>query len=252
MIDNIPFYRFAYSTMLRDGEEPRPFRTRDGAAFCELAAALDRMGGEYRTLIYNSPADPRKDATLGRRDFDFLRPEDWIVMTTRPPMDDETHGDKRFILRSHTHLENSIFREFRVFFEVCARSRVRLTPEIGASFHMADLSFRQTKDARLVAFNGLTHASRATQVSEDEYTSIGFFLRKEGIRDYGCNLLACFSMGGVETLVWNRIVRVHYPDWLRRNAFIVAKLEIGKLPTRPSNLSFVEKVNASVLLDVCL
>ena len=248
----MPFYRFAYPTTLREGEEPRPFRTRDGAAFGELSAVLTGLGWEYGSLIYNCADDPSGSHTLGREHFSFLGPEDCIVLTTRPPLRDPRHGDKKRVARSYTHLENSIFKEFETFLEVCARSHIRLTSRIAGSSEKADFKFRQTKDARLVAYNSLSHDKRETLVSEDLYRTVGFFLWKDRIIEYNCALLACFGMGGVETLIWNRVVRTRFSHWLQRSAFVVAELDIGVLPSRPSTLSFVEQVGVTILLDIPL
>ena len=46
-------------------------------------------------------------------------------------------------------------------------------------------------------------------------------------------LLACFSIDGCSTLIWNRIVRMQYPHLLTRPGFIMAQLTLNKpIPRR--------------------
>ncbi len=94
---------------LRTGEVAKPSKIRDGAAFSELSAPLAKLGYEYGNILFNSPFDPKKDKKLGPEHFKFIKPNDLIVLTTRPPLDDEAHGDKKYLARSFTHLEDQVF-----------------------------------------------------------------------------------------------------------------------------------------------
>ena len=87
---------------LRTGEVAKPSKIRDGAAFSELSAPLAKLGYEYGNILFNSPFDPKKDKKLGPEHFKFIKPNDLIVLTTRPPLDDRKHGDKKPV--SYTHL----------------------------------------------------------------------------------------------------------------------------------------------------
>ena len=89
---------------LRTGEVAKPSKIRDGAAFSELSAPLAKLGYEYGNILFNSPFDPKKDKKLGPEHFKFISTDDLIVITTRPPLDDEAHGDKKYLARSFTHL----------------------------------------------------------------------------------------------------------------------------------------------------
>src|SRR5260221_2725324 len=102
------YHRFAYSMALRSGEEPNLAKIRDGAAFSEVAAPLAKLGHEYGQIIYNPPYNPKKP-TNGREPFNFIKPDDLIVLTTRPPLDDSQHGDTKLVRASRTHLEKQIF-----------------------------------------------------------------------------------------------------------------------------------------------
>jgi len=242
------YHRFAYSTPLRQGEEPNLSKIRDGAAFSELTAPLTKHGYEYGHIIFNPPFNPRKRAESGKECFAFIKPQDLIVLTTRPPLDDLRHGDKRLVRQSSTHLEKQIFAKCREFLAICARSHVQLTKAVGANFKKADLVFQSYKCARLKYFKGLDDL-RAKNAPKNSKIAIGFFLRTKAIPEYGCGLMASFGMGGRETLIWNRIVRTRYADWLNRCAFIVGEMNLARIPEAPVTLDFVDQIKVKILLN---
>ncbi len=233
---------------MREGEEPRPFKIRDGAAFSEVTAPLVDLGYRYGQLIYNPPFHPKESARLGREYFRFIKPNDLIVLATRPPIDDLTHGDKKQTLRSCTHLEEQIFIECEKYLAVCARSHVQLSEAIGADFEQADLVFQQHKGARLRSYRKLVGKHR-TKIPKGTDLSFGFFLHTETIPEYGCGLVVSFGMGGWETLVRNRIVRTRFSKWLTKPIFVVAEMTIGKFPQKSATLDFVDQIKPNILLE---
>lgn len=242
------YHRFAYSMTVRTGETLKPSKTRDGAAFSEISAPLGKLGYEYGNIVFNSPLAPKQDKNFGHEHFNFIKPDDLVVLTTRPPLDDCRHGDKKHLDGSYTHLEEQVFAEFRKYLAICARSHVQLTSSIGANFDKADLVFYQHKSARLKSFKRLDEF-RSKKTPEDSEIAIGFFLRTPSIPIYGCGLLACFGMGGWETLIWNRIVRTQFSNWVNRPSFVVGQFDMKGLPHRPPTLTFVDKINVEILLE---
>lgn len=242
------YHRFAYSLPLRAGEVAKPSKIRDGAAFTEVTAPLGKLGYEYGQIIFNPPFDPKNDKKLGHEHFNFIKPDDLIVLTTRPPLDDRLHGDKKHLDESYTHVEEQVFSEFRKYLAVCARSHVELTPAVGEGFERAELIFFQHKSARLKSFKGLKEF-RNKKPPEDSEIAIGFFLRTPSIPVYGSGLIACFGMGGWETLIWNRIVRTRYPEWVNRPSFVIGQFDMKGLPARPPTLTFVDKIKVEILLE---
>jgi len=242
------YHRFAYSMPVRTGEVAKPSKIRDGAAFSELSAPLTKLGYEYGNVLFNSPFDPKKDKKLGHEHFKFITPNDLVVLTTRPPLDDKNHGDKKYLAQSHTHLEDQVFIEFRKYFEVCARSHVKLTSAVGTNVDKAHLEFYQHHSARLKSFMRLGEF-RGKKTPEDSEIAIGYFLRTSSIPVYGCGLVACFGMGGWETLIWNRIVRTRYPEWLNAPLFVMAQFDMKGLPANPPTLAFADKIKVDILLE---
>lgn len=242
------YHRFAYSTPLRTGEVANVSHIRDGAAFTEITAPLSNLGCEYGEILFNPPFDHKKDKKLGPEHFRFIKPTDLIVLTTRPPLTDPEHGDKKYLHRSYTHLEDQVFAEVTKYIEVCARSHVKLSPAVGDGFDKADLEFYQHKGARLKSFKGLKEF-KDKPPPRGSALAFGFFLRTPSIPVYGCGLLACFGMGGSETLIWNRIVRSRYPQWVHQPCFVIGQFDLKGLPAQPHTLTFVDDLKVEILLE---
>jgi len=241
-------HRFAYASRLRKGEQRLPFKIRDGAAFGELTAQLPELNYGYGELIFNPPFRRGKDRRLGKEYFSFIKRDDLIVLTTRPPMHDKEQGDKKGMPQSRTHLERMIFRACRKYFRVCARSHVVLTRAVAKRNKKADLSFHQHKSARLKSHCALG-ALRATYVPRNTHTMIAFLLRTKSIPEYGCGLLVSFGMGGWETLIWNRIVRKQFPQWLTKPVFVMAELDMSQVPAEARTLDFADSLKPTILLE---
>lgn len=242
------YHRFAYSMPLRGMEEPKPFKIRDGAAFGELTAPLAKLGYEYGEMLWNPPYRPRKFKKMGRENYDFVKPHDIVVLTTRPPLSDHTHGDKKKMLRSCTHLEDQVFKACKKFFRVCARSHVELRKRICGNLERGYLQFHQHKGARLKYFRRVD-VHKMKRPAKGSHTAICFFLHVKTIPEYGCGLVVSFGMGGWETLIWNRIVRTRHPEWLKCPCFVMAELDMNGLPERPATLKFVDKIKVDILLE---
>ena len=104
------YHRFAYS-MPFAGEVAKPSKIRDGAAFSEVTAPWANRAGNTGTS-FQLPLRPQEGQEAGARPLQLHQPEDLIVLTTRPPLDDRRHGDKKHMDESYTHLEQQIFAEF--------------------------------------------------------------------------------------------------------------------------------------------
>lgn len=253
---NRSFYRFGYPCPVRAFKDPGPFQIRDGAAFAELNEALRERGWTFDTHICNYPyREGNGDVILGPEHFRFIRPDDLIVQTTRPPLHDHLTDNRKQIPRSLSHLEKAIFAEMDSFFEFLCREQVRLapalldrvSPDTPGRFH-----FRQTHDARLSKIGSRDPQKRDTIMKPTAYWSLGFFIHLPAIRDYGCRFIASFGMGGFETLVWNRLIRMNHGDWLDQPRFVMAEIDLNHLPERPLTLRFAHDVPVRMLIDLPL
>src|SRR5438270_9800584 len=100
-------FRLAYHTSLGKRSRFRIHQLRDGDAFAELSATLYPRGYQYGGLLLNLPSEkPPEPIPV---DVSFLTSSDLVVLTTRPPIDDEEEGDKHYVRRSYTKFEQDIF-----------------------------------------------------------------------------------------------------------------------------------------------
>jgi hypothetical protein len=232
---------------LRTGEVAKPSKIRDGAAFSELSAPLAKLGYEYGNILFNSPFDPKKDKKLGPEHFKFIKPDDLMVLTTRPPLDDRKHGDKKHLDEATRIWRNRFSQNFGNISPFVRVPMCNLRQRWEQSLKR-DLIFlpAQERPAEI-----LQAAARISQQKdpEDSEIAIGFFLRTPSIPVYGCGLLACFGMGGWETLIWNRIVRTRFPEWVSRPSFVVGQFDMKGLPEHPPTLAFADKIKVEILLE---
>ncbi len=257
---NPPFFRFGYSCPVRADTDPKPHQVRDGAAFCELAEALRQYGGPMDTLIFNRPyREGKGDKIFGPGHFTFLQPGHCIVQTTRPPLHDHATKNRKKIHRSCSHLENAVFSEIEPYFRWICRKRIELAPALvkrialyqglRPSAFTGRYEFRQTHDARIARSGRLDGSGKDFIAKPDDYKSLGFFLQVPAIRDYRCRLILSFGMGGFETLVWNRIVRMRYSEWLDEPRFVMAEMDLNFIPGDAQTLHYAETVPIRILIN---
>lgn len=255
---NRKFYRFGYSNPPRDAQ-PRLHHSRDGAAFNEITDPLYSRGFQYGTFIHNYPHH-RQPADA----FTFLKARDLVVCTTRPPLDDlrpdptrkqSDEKDWRRIDRSEDHLEQAIFDDLRPFFQRLSRYTVNLTPEIASHLpptfeRMVRIHFHSkgkgTIASTYVPVGGRDHSHKT---SKDDFNSVGFFIHLKQITGYPCGLIASFSMGGYENLLWNRIVRLRFQRWFDHPIFCLALLKLPDEPPQPLTPALADDAPAEVLIE---
>ncbi len=249
-------YRFAYTNPPSEGRL-RLHQVRDGAAFSELAVSLCHLGYDYGTVIHNyrnhgQPADQ----------FTFLHPGDLIVMTTRPPLSDfpgdpgqkNEDKDKRYVSRSHDHLENALFKELERFFDHVSRYHVVLSHDVreflpAESLAMATLNFHTKGKATIRSMEVFAGGRTRTVKAPKEFNAVGCFLHLRQINGYPCGAVVSFSMGGYENLLWNRIVRLRFGEWLKKPVFAFVGLNVPEEPPQPLTPEIADKAHARVLTE---
>jgi hypothetical protein len=234
-------YRFAYLRPAHKGREQPPFQLRDGDAALYLIDALGARGYRYGGPIINYPS---AGPTIVPFDDGFFHPDDVILMTTRPPMNDVDFGDKKSILRSYTRLEEKLFTgPLGVYLRWCGRSEVMLTsaaaeisPEIAKR---QSLVFRQNGGAMYQSYSSPSTGQSRRFTGRETLTAV-FLLYAEHAWPGGPALLAAFAMGGTETLVWCYQLATRYPHLLCTKPFVMAEMRTGTLPERPASMAFAD------------
>jgi hypothetical protein len=235
------WFRFAYLVQGRDDRELLPHQTRDAEASLFLQPVLCARGFRYAGPILNYPAGRGDWDTLAATDDSFLRPDDLLVLTTRPPLDDLADGVRHRVHRSCTTLEEKLFDCFRRHLPHCSRARVkvsdthaRASPEVA---RMHNVQFRQNRGSAIDAF--LTFASgRWERPLAGSATTMAYLIFEPHAWDNGPGVLACFGMCGTATLVWNFLLATRHSPLLATVPFVMAELIEPARPIRPKSFDF--------------
>jgi hypothetical protein len=246
------YHRITYSSSPypEPPDAPKLFHDRDAIAFFELVARLPRLGYDAGTTIHFYPDDQRQ---LGPR----FAAGDLLVLCTRPPMNDAEfevaqggEGEQRSlaermkglhkaIIPSNTDLELAIFAALRPYLRFLSRSRIELTDR--AIERLDPRACARVNPAltpehwrRLVFFmHGgaeiMYHACWPEKDVRHDHvppSTLAFFIRIPAIAPFGCSVLASFGMDGNGTLIWNRAVRMRFPELLEgtEERFVIAEI----------------------------
>jgi len=255
-------FQVGYPCPVRKQYDPALFQLRDSVAFSELIVPLHERGFRYQSpvCLYPFRGTEMGDVIREAEHYQFLSENDFLVMTTRPPLDDLQANDKKHITPSNCHLEKAIFASLRPYFESLCRSNVRLSETLVSSWAKsqgtkvantpAHFNFRQNLDARLSAVASLAdEIPTKDNYPASRYDSIGFFVHLPAISEYGCRLIASFGMGGNETAVWNRIVSTRHIDWLDSPRFVAARMDLGGTPDCPVTLDYADNIEVEILVN---
>jgi len=234
-------FRLTYSNTPPD-DEPKLFQCRDSMAFCELHAALARLGYDFATSIYLYPDDERDLVA-----FPAFQPTDILVLTTRPPLNPKdavvTPG-RKVIRAANSAFEELLFQPLTQYFEHCTRKYVQLTKHgidclrIEQPKKWGCIEFYEYGDARI----RLHHVGPETIKPEPgRHSTIAFFVRVNGLPGINCDSIVSFGMNGYGTLIWNRIIRTRYAAWVASPRFVMAELIFKKpMPEKPLTPVFAD------------
>ena len=210
------YFWFSYQAperALRD--QPYIHLVRDGAAFAELAPVLGSMGYGYGGLLLNFP--PRPSLGTPHVDIPPMTPADLLVLATRPPISDEEEDERRKVARSHTSLEEMVLAALHPFFEICSRSHVKLSRTLSARLpkrlaNRANVLFASYLNASYKFYQ--SYAATEWDEPDKPNTTLTYLAYMPNAWPDGPSLLLSFGMGGVETLIWNLLLRTQHSSLL--------------------------------------
>ena len=196
-------------------EHPYIHLVRDGGAFAELSAVLITMGYGYGGLVLNLPSG--QSFPTEEVDIPALTPADLLVLVTRPPLSDEEEDERRKVERSHTLLEDMVLSGLDPFFEICSRSHVKLSRTLSAKLpkklaNRANILFTMYSNASVKKCQ--SYDSAEWDEPDDENITITYLAYTPMVWPKGPALLASFGIGGVETLIWNLLLRTQHSSLL--------------------------------------
>lgn len=215
--------------------------TRDPEANAQLRIALHELGYDFGESILNfSPNQCRfellPEELLINVELPFVREDDVFVLTTRLPISDGLHMDRKKIEPSNTTIERAIFRHFWRYFRICSRSYLALTEE-AASFlpvgkkNRAEMTFYQ-EGCRYMYLQALD-GRRSPRSPLGERTA-AFLLRIEEIWPGGPGLVAAWGLNAISTLAWCSLLRYRCPWMLETRGLTMVELYPTEPPERPS------------------
>ena len=225
---------FSYYLSPRDRDRGlRPFQTRDDRASWEIFRSLAAQGYLPGESLLNPP--PRRAPrghvpfkALHRVEVGFVRPEDRILVATRPPMHDRAQGDRKKVGRGYTDVEHWIFQAWQRFIERSARSHILLTESVAENLKdgfeaYAEMKFREAIGApvkELTAQDG-----RGWRPPERPWSTVAFLLHLPALWPGGPGLINAFGMDGTASLAWAYNLGHDWGQLLEEPGLIVALLE---------------------------
>ena len=227
-------YHVAYSAACDADETPRLHHTRDAGAAAELNAALAPHGGSYETALNFYPATPRPEEK-----FSFLRASDMLVLPTRPPLEYRLGDGVVPFTKGHRHSQNllevSIFEAVAPFFDLLGRPGIELSQLSAGWLKKEDadysaLEFTKNSHALISRHGryGLPASYQTTVNPTKARHTAGYFIKLRQLPRFPCGLVCCFAPGGVENLLFARLVRRCHAAWLapRWQGFCVVRFNV--------------------------
>lgn len=194
---------------------------RDGAsALCIMSLLKDKY--VLADVLLNLEPEVYGYAEAVCMPFDEFQPNDLILMTTRPPLNDEREFGRRAIHRTDSALEKVILKDLRRIFRHCDRQCVILEKEVIASVKKRD----RGRSYRAVMFHVNRDAFVHSAADVDNPTDLemrGQAFKKAATVAYlaylphiedggreGPGLLAVFGMNGTATLLAAHLLRSEF------------------------------------------
>lgn len=240
--------RFGYPLPTREGRQPSWFAMRDEGAAALITSALVGHGFRLTDYIFNYPGSKTARVPIDKEAF---RPDDLLLLTTRPPLMDDESDDRKRILRSYIDLEQCIFdRAIVPLVGYCTRTEVKLTD--AAVAQCADLApyqameFLQHKGPGLRACASLPVRS-FVRFKDKPARTMGFMAFVEHLWEGGPAALVAWGMGGRATMIWCRKLVTEFPHLLLTTSFVMAELREGKPVAWPDTLTCVDNWKARIV-----
>ena len=197
---------------------------RDSTA-CLFLSELIKWKYNFGGILYNIPPDiffPKtKKNDLAFSSLPNLSNNDLLLHTTRPAMNDDKENDKRWLFKSGSVLEKTIFKNMERFFLYCNRQRIILSKEIKYDGPYRAIKFNLRIDAHIACKANvydqlsLEKICKKSKVSRSNKT-VGYIvyipkLINGNSKEIGSPaVLSVFSLNGTMTLVWSYLVLTKY------------------------------------------
>lgn len=246
-----------YSSPRHDSKRPPNLAsTRDPEANAQLRIALHDLGFGFGESILNFPPaklnyDLLPETALTAVNLPFVRYGDMLFQTTRPPLSDGKHDDRKKIEPSNTNVERAIFTHYWRYFRACSRAYVELTEE-AASFlrvgkeNRASMTFYQ--DGCRYQFVKRLGGKWSPRSPLGARTA-AFLMRVDELWEGGPGFVAAWGLNALSTLAWCTLLRTHYSALLANRGLTMVELEPVDPPSRPSTHEWTQQWGVQILLE---
>ena len=232
----------------------------DGPAFAEIQAALYELDSHYGGLLPNSPPSEDElrrhsgpppllpnDGSLGRGDL--------VVMVGKPGLDEERQNDTIRIERGFTTLENKVEDILREYFEVLARSHIRLQRPYANQLrkpygNRSDTTFTEYGQYAWYKECKTLEGTDVQKFDAKDRRTAAYVLNLPEIPTLrGADLLLAFGVSGNHTLALACRLRADLIHLLREPNFTILEISNAVQPERPTNLRFVSDWTFEIILQ---
>jgi hypothetical protein len=264
-------YNFVWFT---SEENPRLHHQRDLSVLIQLLPKLNSVGYEFKDTILNYPLKSVKK----EESKIIFTAEDLIVVTTRPPLTDESKKEKdesrkdkceadnkkkeRTIYRTGHYLEDYFLSVVGKYcFRVSSRSHMKLHSEMARSLKAgygdrADIVFKTNRSAKNQSsdYRILTdYINNAKPQQFNKNISAAFIIFLKGGNNMP-SMLNIFAIGGQEALIFSLMLRYYLWDELQidlsaNSRFIMVEFNTDIPVTNMECLSELKEVPYTILLD---
>jgi hypothetical protein len=229
---------------------------RDPEASAQLRNALQTLGYGFGETVLNFPSatlsyDLLPEPALTHVSLPFVRYEDMLFQTTRPPLSDGKHEDRKKIEPSNTNIERAIFKQYWRYFKECSRSYVELTEE-AAEFLRAG---KESRAAMTFFQDGCryqylqAYGGKISPRSPLGNRTAAFLLRVDELWEGGPSFIAAWGLNAISTLAWCTLLRTHYSGLLHNRGLTMVDLEPVAPPSRPVTHAWTQQWGVKVLLE---
>ena len=233
--------------------------TRDPEANAQLRIALHGQGYGFGQSILNFPPKQRNFRLLPPSEqrhvvIPFATNDDVLFCTTRPPLSDYQHNDKKKVEPSNTTLEHLIFEHYFRYFERCSRSWIEFTAQAAACLpenkkNRASMTFAQS--GCLYTSLGALGEKRVLPGSLRGRTA-AFLLSVDELWPGGPGLKAAWGLNAVATVVWCWLLRERYSALLDHRGLTVVEMVPKDVPAQAATYSWSRDWDVTPLMETCV
>lgn len=246
-----------YATPRQDSKRlPNIAAPRDPEANSQMRIALHDLGFDWGESILNYPPaqlnyDLLREDSLTRVTLPFVRSGDLLFQTTRPPLSDGKHDDRKKIEPSNSNVERAIFMHYWRYFKAVSRSYVELTEEAASYLRVgkknrASMTFYQ-EGCRYQFVQEL--GGKRSRRSPYGGRTAAFLMRVDSLWEGGPGFVAAWGLNALSTLAWCTLLRNRYSALLDNRGLTMVELDPTNPPSQPVTHEWTQQWGVQILLE---